>query len=404
MYEPHILIAEDDEALLSSICFILEDQGYFISKALDGRKALDAISKSQDSSNPVDLLITDIQMPDLNGLQLIRRVREIDDSLPVIVMTGYGDKETLKKLIKIGCDEFLDKPFEPDDLSKLVTNVLEKQEIIRKRFENRITGYKNNSEDLSQELETYKKSLDELRKELDNAVLTYKDLIHIPEHGFQVSTAWRTRPLHRLGGDFFSIANTDSGCDILIADVAGHDMSASYHTVLLKSFFDENCRTGKNGANFFRLLNCALMENKRNNRIITSVFLRIDLNKMKVEAVSAGHPDLIKTQKNSLTSETVKSDGFVLGLDKNASYKITKFDISSKDRLFLFTDGIINAKYTDGPTGMNFQLSRPGLSKLIEGHNNLELDNTIDSIWDDILKFCRYKPVDDMLLIGIEIP
>ena len=396
MSEPHILIAEDDEALLSSISFVLEDQGYYISKALDGKKALGIIRKSQNSSNPVKILITDIQMPDLNGLELIRQIRDIKKNLPVIVITGYGDKETLKALIKVGCDEFLDKPFEPDDIRKLV-----------KKVEKQIDNKENPGDldnDLAIELESYRKSLSELKKELDNAVLTYQDLIHIPETGFNVTISCNTKPFHCLGGDFFSICDTETGCDILVADVAGHDMAASYHTVLLKSFFDENRRTGKTGPAFFQILNHALVENKRNNRLLTAIFLRINLKTMKVEIVSAGHPNLITTGNKMDKPVVIKSDGCILGLDKNALYEITEFEIKPKDRLFLFTDGIINAKYTDGPTGTQFQLSESGLLRLINIYCNQKLEETLNLIWNDILKFCRYKPIDDMLLIGVEIP
>ncbi|QTA81120.1 Two component system response regulator, PPM-type phosphatase domain-containing protein [Desulfonema limicola] len=401
MSYPHILIAEDDEPLLTSLSFILEDEQYYISKALDGKTALDIISSFQYSSNPVKLLITDIQMPDLNGLELICKIRKIKKNLPVIVITGYGDKETLKALIKVGCDEFLDKPFKPDDIRKLVKKV----------FENQADDNKSDSDNLIWELKSYQKSLNELKKELDNAAVTYKDLIHIPETRFNVVTAWRSLPFRKIGGDFFYICNTSSGCDILVADVAGHDMAASYHTILLKSFFDENCRTGKNGAVFFQILNHAVIENSRNIRLISAVFLRINLNTMKAETVSAGHPDLIKIEKNisktgiiKSDAGIIKSDGCILGLDKNALFEITEFDIKPEDRLFLFTDGIINAKFTDGPSGNQFSLSESGLLKLIENHCSQELEQTIDLIWNDILKFCRYKPNDDMLLLGIEIP
>ena len=131
MNNEHILICEDDDACLISLSFILENEGYMVSTASDGNIAVETIFNANKGSVPVDLLITDLHMPELDGLQLIKHIRNSGFNMPVIVMTGYGEREVLKELIKIGCDDFLDKPFDPTELRDKVAVVLKKRRHIK---------------------------------------------------------------------------------------------------------------------------------------------------------------------------------------------------------------------------------------------------------------------------------
>lgn len=400
----HILICEDDEACMLSLSFVLESDGYAISKASDGKAALETICRANDENMPFDLLITDINMPELNGLELIKSIRDSGSNMPVIVMTGYGDRKMLKELIQAGCDDFLDKPFELMELRGKVTEVLEKQKRIRETYERAHDDILKKHRDMSRETEAYKMRFESLKKEFDLAVVTYNDLISMKDEGYNIAIAYYAKPLSRLGGDYADLCNTSSGCDILIADVAGHDLAASYHTVLIKAFFDENCRTGADGETFFHLLNHALLDNGRNERMVTALFLRLNLNTMRGELISAGHPRVIRLARKMPIAIPIHSEGPVLGLCKDISFEKTEFSLDPGDRLFLYTDGIINAYYIDGPTGKKHTLYEDGLDDLISKYAELPLNLLVDRVWNKILAFCRHKPSDDMLLFGLEIP
>lgn len=257
---------------------------------------------------------------------------------------------------------------------------------------------------MSREAEAYKRSFANLRREFDAAVITYNDLISIREEGYNVPIAYRIKALSRLGGDYADIHNTPTGCDILIADVAGHDLAASYHTVLIKAFFDENCRTGKDGQSFFHLLNHALLDNGRNERMVTAIFLRLNLETMRGELVSAGHPRMIKFTKELPIGIRVSSGGTILGLYKDVSFDRLVFSLTPGDRLFLYTDGVSNARYIDGPTAKKHTLGENGLEYLISKYSELSIGSLVDRVWNEVLQFCRYKPCDDMLLFALEIP
>ena len=124
----HVLIAEDDAALLTTLGFILGDQGYEVSCAVNGTEARNMIRDARDNGGGgIDLLVTDLRMPEMSGLELIEWLRRDDENLPVIVITGHGDKDTVVRLLRLGCDEFLDKPFRPEDVRLKVSEVLRKR-------------------------------------------------------------------------------------------------------------------------------------------------------------------------------------------------------------------------------------------------------------------------------------
>jgi CheY-like chemotaxis protein len=402
--QKHILIAEDDLAMQTSLSFILEDEGFVVTTVSTGKAAFEKIQSSFHNDQMFDLLITDIQMPELNGLQLIKSISQAGIILPVIVITGYGDKQTLIELIRLGCDGFLPKPFEPVDVCQKIQEVFQKCDELKAQEEKKFADLIKQNIDLAREIDSYKHSFYALRKELNNAIITYNDLICLNKNGYKVPIAYHIQALKDLGGDFVDIRDTEKGCDIIIADVAGHDMAASYHTVMIKSFFDENCRTQKTGETFFQLLNHALLENGKNERMVTSLFLRVDLDNYHVSAVSAAHPQMIYYNDKDQTLHQVNIAGNFLGLLTDVFFETKSFFVHPKDRFIFYSDGIPNAYQINGVSGKKISLTSSGLFDLLKKNIHLPIDNMLTSVWEKIEKFTRYKQTDDMMLFALEIP
>lgn len=125
MGKKHILVADDEQNILLSIQFILEVAGYEVDTAENGREALDKILAA--GCNHVDLLITDIQMPRLTGLELIDELKRLGIDIPVIAITGYGNKKMMEELKRKGCNDYLDKPVDDEKLIRHVAIIMEKR-------------------------------------------------------------------------------------------------------------------------------------------------------------------------------------------------------------------------------------------------------------------------------------
>ncbi len=131
MNNPRIFIAEDEDELRFSLKCIMESKGYEVSEARNGKDALKMIMESFKNSKLYDLLLCDIEMPELNGVELISIIKEKKIDIPILVMTGYGDKELVIKLMRYGCQDFLDKPFKIEVFEERVNTIMNK--IARKR-------------------------------------------------------------------------------------------------------------------------------------------------------------------------------------------------------------------------------------------------------------------------------
>lgn len=120
MSKKHILIADDELNMLRSLEFILEVGGYKVSGVKNGQDALDKILNSNNSESPIELIITDIQMPGLNGLELIDELERLRIDIPIFVITAYGSMDLTKTLRDRGNIECIDKPIDDEDLLKRV--------------------------------------------------------------------------------------------------------------------------------------------------------------------------------------------------------------------------------------------------------------------------------------------
>ena len=121
--KPLILLAEDSLTTRSMIRSGLERAGYDVQEARDGLEAWELFTHAP-SSRRFDLLLTDVVMPRMDGLELIQLVRKADPALPIGVMTSNEDKETVKAALKLGVNEFLNKPFERAELTECVKKLL----------------------------------------------------------------------------------------------------------------------------------------------------------------------------------------------------------------------------------------------------------------------------------------
>lgn len=107
-----ILIAEDDALILSTLEFRLKKDGYEIITANDGREALQKVEEYQP-----DLIISDIMMPYVSGLEIVGTVKEKYNDISIIVLTTMGQEEVVLEAFELGADDFIPKPFSPSELS-----------------------------------------------------------------------------------------------------------------------------------------------------------------------------------------------------------------------------------------------------------------------------------------------
>ena len=114
-----ILVVDDEPEFRDILAKVLTEMGNEVSTASSGRQALAKIRE-----NPPHILFLDIKMPQMSGLECLRRLSKLKRKLVVVVMTGYADIESAREAMRLGADEFISKPFDIDDLKRLVNELV----------------------------------------------------------------------------------------------------------------------------------------------------------------------------------------------------------------------------------------------------------------------------------------
>lgn len=119
---PNVLIVDDDEAVRQLFCDIIMLLGYAPKAVGDGMTAL-----QQLKSNHFSLVILDMRIPDMNGLETFKGIRQFDSSVPVVLTTGFGMDENVKEALSMGALLCLEKPFNVSRAMKTLREVIEKE-------------------------------------------------------------------------------------------------------------------------------------------------------------------------------------------------------------------------------------------------------------------------------------
>lgn len=117
-----VLLAEDDRELRQLLAVALRRDGYEVLEAHDGNHLLELMAASLVSSGGgrPDIVVSDVRMPGKTGLELLAGLRRDDSSMPVVLITAFGDPETHAEAYRLGADAVLDKPLDLDDLRVVV--------------------------------------------------------------------------------------------------------------------------------------------------------------------------------------------------------------------------------------------------------------------------------------------
>lgn len=121
----NILIVDDEQSYRQLLSLVFEEQGNSIRTAMNGRQALELLQ-----AEPSDVIISDVKMPDMDGIEMLRAVRETLPDVGVILMTAFASVETAREAFKLGADDFIQKPFDVEELKLIVRKTLEKQALI----------------------------------------------------------------------------------------------------------------------------------------------------------------------------------------------------------------------------------------------------------------------------------
>ncbi len=120
-----ILICEDEEIMLTALAFRIRRQGFEVITAEDGREAMKKIEEHKP-----DIIVTDIMMPHLSGIQLLETMREeMNSEVPIIIISALEREETILETFRKGANDFIAKPFKPNELILRIKKIIQEKNL-----------------------------------------------------------------------------------------------------------------------------------------------------------------------------------------------------------------------------------------------------------------------------------
>ncbi len=146
---PHVLLIDDEAIALSNLTHVFEREGYAVTACKDGESGLAAMQTTE-----FDLVLTDLRMPGIDGMDVLRHVRETMPDVPVIVITGHATLDSAVDAMKAGAYHYISKPFRLDEAREVVRSALELRDIKRenKQLKQHIEQLSHHSSIITQDL------------------------------------------------------------------------------------------------------------------------------------------------------------------------------------------------------------------------------------------------------------
>lgn len=339
MHKPSakLLLIDDDEVVRASLAAYLEDSGFQVLQAGNGLQGLEVFEREQP-----DLIICDLRMPQIDGLELIRRISQINSEMPVIVVSGAGVMSDAVEALRLGAADYLIKPLE--DLAVLEHSVHRALDRSRLRLENQ--RYREKLEAANRELQA---SLHLLQEDQNAGRQVQMNMLP--------TTPWEADGLHfahqiipslYLSGDFADYFRVDEHrVAFYLADVSGHGASSAFVTVLLKFMTTRLLFEAKRNdalpefkpsdvlSHINRgLINCKL------GKHVTMLGGVIDEQTSELTYCVGGHLPLPVLYSEG-QAQYLGGRGLPVGLFAEATYTDHQLKLPQRFSLSLFSDGIL---------------------------------------------------------------
>ncbi len=334
---PRIIVVDDDALVLGSLkgLFTLETN-YAVELFDDPRKAVDHLAR-----NPVDLVISDFLMPQMNGLQFLSEARRLQPEAARILLTGFADKQNaIRAINEVGLYHYLEKPWDNDHLLLLIRNALQEKSL-RRQLADKV-------KDLDRLVREHTDLTDKhrgLEREMEMAANVQRSLLpeNFPEvDGFEISTFYR--PSDAVGGDYYDVHQNDGGATWLISDVSGHGVQAALTSMLLKAIFHQSAANFQDPRELLSKMNSELHQFLPGGMYAAATVFQIEAGRPAVQVANAGlpYPMLLSANSEKKVRE-IPLAGLPLGLFPVGTpdhYDARELELTSGEVLLVSSDGL----------------------------------------------------------------
>jgi len=368
-----ILVVDDEEGIRRQLTAILREEGYSAESAANGTEAI-ALMKKQY----FDIVITDLMMPGIDGMELLRHIKKDYPNTVVVMITAHGSERIAVEAIKAGAYDYIPKPFSYAE--EMLTVIERAVEHLR----------------LKKESELFQQHLEE---ELAEARRIQQFLL--PQQspsidGLDISIF--SLPARQVGGDYHDFIELPAGeLGIVVGDVAGKGMPAALLMASVQASLRAYAETSDSPKHIISQVNNLLYRYTESNKFVTLFYGVLNPQSRTLTYSNAGHNYPLIFRKNECV--WLDSTGMPCGILENAQYDEARIKMNPGEIALFYTDGITEAMNSD-----EIMFGEQRLKNLVSKNSHLNLTDLVNSIRMELSRFVGDEPqFDDLTLVALKI-
>ena len=369
-----ILIADDQEHVREALALLLRGQQYSIVLSASPGEALAAAREHLPELALLDMNYQRDSTSGIEGLELIRQLRELDPTIPIIALTAWGNVDLAVSAMKHGASDFIEKPWRNDALAQKVGSLIGRARELRSW--QRVTDYERQD---AQQLQT--------------RIVPQR---HIVTRGVEIFGD--SLPAGVVGGDYFGVWQpTADMLHFCVADVSGKGTPGALIAAMLYASVSTLSSSSNSPEILLARVESILRNQLGQGHYVTIFYGVLDLHSRVLHFVNAGHcPPILRRKDGAI--EMLAATRPVLGFMLDSDFRSERILLSAGDRLLLYTDGVTEAASADGT-----EFGPERLEELVAGTAEQSLSGRYAHIMSSVREYAAGKLSDDATLLLISI-
>ncbi len=376
----NVLLVDDTPANLQVLGGMLKEQGCIVRPVPSGKLAIRFAE-----TDPPDIILLDIMMPEMDGFEVCRRLKQIEalKSIPIIFISALQETVDKVKAFAAGGVDYISKPFHFEEVQARLNTHLK---IRRLQIE-----LENQNQQLSDLNEALRKSQSALEAELANAAKYVLSLIPPPVTEGEIQTNWVYAPSTRLAGDSLGYHWIDDRhFAFYLLDVSGHGVGPALLSVSVLNTLRTHCLPETDFLcpdQVLTALNVRFREKEQYGLYFTMWYGVFNRNDRMLQYASSGHPAAVLMDRSSQALD-LRVEGFPVGLFPETKYDVSAVRVAAGSRVYVFSDGCYEIQGSNGE-----EWTRAAMIEYLKTLPPDELQ--LDALYRESIKMRGGEPLED---------
>ena len=331
--------------------------------AQNGIEALDVLNSDPD----IDMVVSDINMPQMDGLTLLAQIAELNPDLRAVIVSAYGDMKNIRTAMNRGAFDFVTKPLDFDDLQMTIERTLENVKAWKEALSTR-------------------DNLVSLQRELDVANQMQQSILPAAfPKGDTFAVAGSMEPARNVGGDFFDVMVLEDGLiGLAIADVSGKGVPAGLFMMSSRTLLKGSAIGLTDPGKVLREVNNLLADDNESAMFVTVLYAVYNPETGRLSYANGGHNLPVVFHSDGSTTVLPYTEGLALAVLSGVDFEEGEITLAPGDTLFLYTDGVTEAM---DPDNAEFGMDR--LQAVFAGGGPQSAEAANEAVFAAVREFTR---------------